>query len=241
MTVGAQADDVLVITALTRHYGPVVALDDVSFSVGRCEIFGLLGPNGAGKTTLLETVEGLRPVESGSVQVCGFDVTTAPAEVLRRIGVQLQGAEYLESLKVGQLLELFADLQGAPAGLDAVIARTHLGELLSRRPQQLSGGQRQRLGLALAIVHEPELLILDEPTSGLDPRARDQLKDIVRSLRADGTTVILSTHYLPDAEDLCDRLLVLDRGRVAALGGMRELIDDAGSLDSFYLDVTADD
>jgi ABC-2 type transport system ATP-binding protein len=234
-------DDALVVRDLSRHYGQVLALDHVSFSVSRGEVFGLLGPNGAGKTTLLETVEGLRPVESGSVEVCGFDVTRATPEVLRRIGVQLQGAEYLESLTVQQLLELFADLQGAPHGLAAVVSRTNLGELLGRRPQQLSGGQRQRLGLALAIIHEPDLLILDEPTSGLDPRARDQLKDIVRGLRDDGTTVILSTHYLPDAQDLCDRLLVLDRGRVVALGVLSDLIAEAGSLDRFYLDVTADD
>ena len=231
----------LEVVELTRHYGSILALDAVSFTVERGEVFGLLGPNGAGKTTLLETVEGLRPVESGSVLVCGLDVSIQPSEAQRRIGVQLQGAEYLQSLTVRQLVELFASLQGAEGAFDGVIERTGLSELLDRRPQQLSGGQRQRLGVALAIVHSPELLILDEPTSGLDPRARTRLKELILGLREDGTTVILSTHYLPDAEHLCDRVLVLDGGRVVALGATEELLNESGSLDKLFLDVTADD
>lgn len=236
-----QSAALLEVEDLTRHYGSVLALAGVSFTVERGEIFGLLGPNGAGKTTLLETIEGLRPVESGSVRVAGFDVEEQRHQVLCRIGVHLQGAEYLESLTVRQLVDLFASLQGAPDAVDDVIHRTHLTELTNRLPQQLSGGQRQRLGIALAVVHGPELLILDEPTSGLDPRARGQLKTLVRELRDDGTTVIISTHYLPDAEDLCDRVLVLDKGSVVALGPMDELLRHTGSLDALFLQVTTGD
>lgn len=237
----AGAELAIEVRSLSRHYGDVLALDDVSFTAYAGEVFGLLGPNGAGKTTLLETIEGLRPVESGSIAVCGFDVVTQTREVWRRIGVHLQDSEYIPSLSVSDLVSLFADLHGVGVDTAALLARSGLGGLEKRLPNQLSGGQRQRLGIALALLHGPSILILDEPTSGLDPRARERLKQLIRELKDDGTTVLLSTHYLPDAEDLCDRVMVLDRGKVVALGTLAELTLSAETLDGLFLRVTADD
>ena len=235
------AEPAIDVRSLSRHYGDLLALDDVTFTAQAGEVFGLLGPNGAGKTTLLETIEGLRPVESGSVAVCGFDVVTQTREVWRRIGVHLQDSEYIPSLSVRDLVSLFADLHGVDVDAADLLARSGLSGLEKRLPNQLSGGQRQRLGIALAILHSPSILILDEPTSGLDPRARERLKQLIRDLQAGGTTVLLSTHYLPDAEDLCDRVMVLDQGRVVASGTLAELTLSAETLDALFLRVTADD
>jgi ABC-2 type transport system ATP-binding protein len=210
---------------LKKFYGNTHAVDGVSFAVGQGEIFGMLGPNGAGKTTTTEILEGLRPPDSGSVRVLGMDVAREPQKIKQRIGVQLQTTALYPRLTVREVLDLFAAFyRGETHTTDELVDMMNLGEKRNTRSMDLSGGQRQRLSVALALINKPEILFLDEPTTGLDPQARRSLWDVIRSANRGGTTVFLTTHYMDEAEVLCQRVAVVDRGRIIALDSPPELI-----------------
>ncbi len=203
---------------LKKYYRETQAVDGISFSVETGEIFGLLGPNGAGKTTTIEIIEGMRAPDSGEVQVLGLDVTRHPAEVKSRIGVQLQTTSLFTRLTVREVLDLFRSFFPAKTrGADELIQLVDLGEKQHTLSKNLAGGQRQRLGVALALVNHPEIIFLDEPTTGLDPQARRNMWDIIRNIQKTGTTVMLTTHYMEEAQTLCDRVAIMDRGKVIAL------------------------
>jgi ABC-2 type transport system ATP-binding protein len=221
----AAAEPVVRVEELRKAYGQTRAVDGVSFDVRPGEVFGLLGPNGAGKTTTVEMLEGLRKPDGGSVRVLGIDVARDPDAIKERIGVSLQTAAMYPKLTVAELLDLFRSFyrRGRPAG--ELISLLDLEEKRNTRTKELSGGQRQRLAVALALVNDPEVLFLDEPTTGLDPAARRSLWDIVRSLRSEGRTILLTTHYMEEAEVLCDRLAIMDHGKVLAAGTVSELVD----------------
>ncbi len=220
-----------VIRAVEVHktYGAVHAVDGVSFHVARGEVFGLLGPNGAGKTTTVEMLEGLRRPDSGSLEVLGIDVARQPDALKQRIGVTLQTAELYPKLTVVEVLDLFRSFYRRTIPTDRLIDSLGLGERRLAQTRQLSGGQRQRLAVALALVNDPEVVFLDEPTSGLDPAARRSLWDLIRGLKAEGKTILLTTHYLEEAEILCDRLAIMDHGRIIALGTVDELVESRSS------------
>ncbi|WP_369405568.1 ABC transporter ATP-binding protein [Streptacidiphilus neutrinimicus] len=202
-----------------------MAVDDVSFDVEPGEIFGILGPNGAGKTTTVECVQGLRRPDGGTIRVLGLDPTTQAAQLRQRIGSQLQDSALPGRLRVAEAVELFAAFARRPVDRDELLARWHLEEQRSKAFDSLSGGQRQRLFIALAFVNSPELVFLDELTQGLDPQARRETWDLIREIRHGGTTVVLVTHFMDEAEHLCDRVAVVDGGRLVALDSPQGLID----------------
>lgn len=205
---------------LFKAYGTVQAVNNLTFAVRRGEIFGLLGPNGAGKSTTLNILQGLRLADRGNVSVLGLDIHLHAAKIKQRIGVQLQRTSLLPDLIALEQIELFARLYGRTlnrANALTLLERVALAEKAKSLPAKLSGGQQQRLALALALVNDPELVFLDEPTAGLDPQARHNLWDIVRGLRDDGRTVVVTTHYLEEAEALCHRVGIIDHGQLLAL------------------------
>ncbi len=221
----AGSDDAAIrVAGLRKTYGPLVAVDGISFEVARGEVFGLLGPNGAGKTTTVEVLEGLRVPDAGSVTVLGIDAVRRSDELRARIGVSLQTAALYPKLTVAELLDLFRAFYPSGRSTDGLIDLMDLGEKRSTRTQDLSGGQRQRLSVALALVNDPELVFLDEPTTGMDPAARRALWDVVLGLREQGRTVLLTTHYMEEAEILCDRLAIMDHGRILESGTVEELV-----------------
>jgi ABC-2 type transport system ATP-binding protein len=209
---------------LVKTYGPVQALDGVSFQVAHGEIFGLLGPNGAGKTTLIECALGLREPDAGSVQIDGLDALCNRSAVKGRIGAVLQATALQDAITPREALDLFAAFYPNPLPTGALLTRFGLAEKAGARFETLSGGQRQRLALALAFVNDPALLFMDEPTSGLDPQVRRELHDAIRQFRAEGRAVLLTTHYLEEAQLLCDHIAILHRGRIVAAGTPDELI-----------------
>ncbi len=203
---------------LVMSYGATRAVDGVSFTVRRGEFFGLLGPNGAGKTTTLEMIEGLRRPQSGSVSIGGVDPWSRDPALLHRIGVQLQASSFFERLTAREQVETFGALYGVAAGrTDELLELVGLSDKAGDRTEDLSGGQKQRLSIACALVHDPEVVFLDEPTAALDPQARRNLWDLLRAINADGRTVVLTTHYMDEAEALCDRVAIMDGGRVLRL------------------------
>ena len=208
---------VIRIVGLRKGYGEVVAVDGVNLTVNRGEVFGILGPNGAGKTTTLEMIEGLRKPDAGEIEVAGYDAVRESEDLKRIIGVQLQGAALFDYLTVRETLKLFADLYGAedsPARIRQLLDLVSLTEKAKSRVEDLSGGQQQRLSLALALVNDPKIVFLDEPTTGLDPQGRRNLWGLIRHIRSEGKSVVLTTHYMEEAEELCDRVAIMDRGRV---------------------------
>ena len=207
----------------------------VSFAIEAGEIFGLLGPNGAGKTTTLECLVGLREADAGALEVCGLDARKHPREVKQRIGVALQSTALQDKITPREALKLFGAFYRVRAEPAALLARFALTEKADARFDTLSGGQRQRLALALAFVNKPELVLLDEPTTGLDPAARRELHAEILQMKRDGHTVLLTTHYLDEAEQLCDRIAIIDRGRVIATGAPRELIAQSSASQSVTL------
>jgi ABC-2 type transport system ATP-binding protein len=219
---------VITVDHLHKSYGRTRAVDDVSFDVEAGEIFGILGPNGAGKTTTVECVQGLRHADGGTIRVLGLDPMTEAAEVRQRIGSQLQDSALPGRLRVAESLELFAAFARNPVDCEELLARWRLREQRDTAFDNLSGGQRQRLFIALAFVNTPELVFLDELTQGLDPQARRATWDLVREIRRGGTTVVLVTHFMDEAEHLCDRVAVIDEGRVIALDTPQSLIDGLG-------------
>jgi ABC-2 type transport system ATP-binding protein len=219
----------LSIRGLRKHYRKVRAVDGLDLAVAPGECFGLLGPNGAGKTTTIEICEGLTPADAGEVTVLGRQWQGDEAALRARIGVSLQETQFSEKLTVRETLALFRSFFEHGITPDAVLSQVQLTEKRDARVGQLSGGQKQRLALATALVGEPELLFLDEPTTGLDPQARRQLWELIEGFKHAGRTVILTTHYMEEAERLCDRVAVVDHGRVIALGTPRELIASLGA------------
>jgi ABC-type multidrug transport system ATPase subunit len=219
------AEKVVVLEGVTKRYGEVTALDGVSLDVRHGEFFGILGPNGAGKTTLVEIVEGMREADSGTVTVFGRSPWPRDTALLARIGVQTQASAFFARLTAGEHLRTVAALYGMdPATARTALERVGLTEKENARVDHLSGGQRQRLAVATALLHEPELIFLDEPTAALDPEARRELWDLLRSLRSEGRTIICTTHYLDEAEALCDRVAIVAGGRLVALDTPRNLI-----------------
>ena len=214
----------ITVQGLEKRYGDVTAVDGISFQVHRGEVFGLLGPNGAGKTTTVECIEGLRIPDSGEIEVLGMRAHPTNYALKARLGIQLQGTAFLPRLTVEETLRLFASFYPRSLPMGELLDLVALREKRRSQVKTLSGGQRQRLALAMALVNDPEVLILDEPTSGLDPQARRSLWELITSLKGRGKTVLLTTHYMEEAEYLCDRVLILDHGEIIALGGPEELI-----------------
>ncbi|HEU0195427.1 MAG TPA: ABC transporter ATP-binding protein [Gaiellales bacterium] len=214
-------DPAISIRGLTKRYGSAAAVDGVSFQVEKGEVFGILGPNGAGKTTTLEMIEGLRKPDGGEVLVLGEQVWPDPRRIQRRIGVQLQSTTLFDLLTARELLILFATFYNRPDAeqrADEVLRQVGLEGKSHDYAETLSGGQQQRLAIALALVHDPEIVFLDEPTTGLDPQARRNLWDVIRAINSDQRkTVVLTTHYLEEAEQLCDRVAIMDSARIVAL------------------------
>ncbi|HEX6062309.1 MAG TPA: ABC transporter ATP-binding protein [Candidatus Limnocylindria bacterium] len=209
---------------LQKHYGDIHAVRGISFEVLQGEIFGLLGPNGAGKTTTVEILEGLRKADGGEAIVDGIDVSKEPAKAKERVGVQLQQSAFPENFTAKETVELFALCYGVTVDAMALLKEVDLADKAGQRQEKLSGGQRQRLSIATALVNKPRVLFLDEPTTGLDPQARRNLWELVRGIRQSGTTVFLTTHYMDEAEVLCDRVAVMDHGEIIAMDPPRTLI-----------------
>jgi ABC-2 type transport system ATP-binding protein len=224
MAVGLDTAPVIRVRGLTKRYGEVQAVAGIDFDVAKGEIFGLLGPNGAGKTTTVEILEGLRKPDGGDVSVLGVDVMRDADAIKPRIGVSLQTAAMYPKLTVTELVDLFRSFYPRARSTQEIIDVLELGERRNARSQDLSGGQRQRLAVALSLVNDPELVFLDEPTTGLDPAARRSLWDIVDGLKADGRSVLLTTHYMEEAEILCDRLAIMDHGRILEMGTVEDLV-----------------
>jgi ABC-2 type transport system ATP-binding protein len=215
---------VIRVEGLIKTYGETRAVDGISFEVPGGTIFGMLGPNGAGKTTTVEVLEGLRQPDAGEVRVLGIDAVRDSDQLRARIGVSLQTAALYPKLTVFEVLTLFRAFYPSGREPDDLIQLMDLGEKRSTRTQNLSGGQRQRLSVALALVNNPELVFLDEPTTGMDPAARRALWDVVLGIRDAGHTVLLTTHYLEEAEVLCDRVAIMDHGRILEEGTVEELV-----------------
>ncbi|RSN68274.1 MULTISPECIES: ABC transporter ATP-binding protein [Actinomadura] len=218
---------IIEVEGLVKRYGGRAALDGVSFEVGDGEIFGILGPNGAGKTTAVECLEGLRRPDAGRVRVLGLDPRADGDRLRERIGVQLQQTGLPASIRVREALELYASFYRSPRDPGELLAEWDLEDKRRARVRRLSGGQAQRLHIALALVGRPDLVFLDEPTTGLDPQARRAAWNLIRRVRDGGVTVVLISHFMDEAEELCDRLAVFDRGRVAASGTPEALIEQA--------------
>jgi ABC-2 type transport system ATP-binding protein len=234
---------VIRIEGLRKSYGEVVAVDGVNLTVNRGEVFGILGPNGAGKTTTLEMIEGLRKSDAGEIEVAGYDAVRESEDLKRIIGVQLQSTALFDYLTVRETLELFADLYGvdnSPARIRDLLDVVSLTERTKSRVEDLSGDQQQRLSLALALVNDPKIVFLDEPTTGLDPQTRRNLWGLVRHIRSEDKSVVLTTPYMEEAEELCDRVAIMDRGRLlvcdSPMALVRSLNVDATILASVYTD-----
>lgn len=213
---------------LTKRYGSLLAVDRVNFAIGQGEIFGFLGPNGAGKTTCLEMMEGLRKPDGGKVLLKGVSVWPDPGKVKNLIGVQLQSTSFYEELTVKEIMILFASLYGRRLSgkqLDSLLGMAGLEEKRNAYTNSLSGGQKQRLAIITALVNEPEIIFLDEPTTGLDPQARRRSWEIIRELQSKGKTIILTTHYMEEAENLCERVAIIDQGKIVAIDQPQKLID----------------
>jgi len=242
---------VLEVQNLTKRYGDLVAVNGVSFSVNRQEIFGILGPNGAGKTSTLEMIETLRPIDSGTVMLDGLDVTKHPQKVKRIIGVQLQASAFFDKLSLTELLLLFGEMYSRQVDPLALLNEVELKDKAKSYVTDLSGGQKQRFSIAAALVNDPVILFLDEPTTGLDPQARRHLWGVIKRIRSEGKTVVLTTHYMEEAEELCERVAIMDNGKIIAnappqelvqqligKGFKKERVERLASLEDVFLDLT---
>jgi len=209
---------------LRKVYDEKVAVDNISFEVKAGEIFGILGPNGAGKTTTLEMIETMRPIDGGSVTVDGINVAEKPNAIKQIIGVQPQTASFQDKQKLSEIIEMFAAAYGEQVNPQEFLEDVQLGEKANAFVEQLSGGQRQRLSIAAALVHSPKVFFMDEPTTGLDPQARRKLWGLVKKIRDQGVTVIMTTHYMEEAEVLCDRVAIMDGGKIIALDTPKNLV-----------------
>ncbi|HEY4844097.1 MAG TPA: ABC transporter ATP-binding protein [Candidatus Dormibacteraeota bacterium] len=241
----------IVVEGLRKRYGSLVAVDGISFRVKEREIFGLLGPNGAGKTTTVEILEGLRSADEGQALVGGIDVRKDPQKVKGVIGVQLQSSAFFDGLNLLELLDMFAALYKHDVDAMAILKKVDLAEKARSKVSTLSGGQKQRFSIATALVNEPQILFLDEPTTGLDPQARRNLWELAQSIRAEGRTIVLTTHYMDEAETLCDRVAIMDHGKILAMeppdamiqrlldkGFKGERVERSANLEDVFLDMT---
>jgi ABC-2 type transport system ATP-binding protein len=209
---------------LTKRYGSKTVVNGINFSVEEGEVFGILGPNGAGKTTTLEMIEALRPIDAGTATLAGYNVAEDPANVKALIGVQPQHPSFEEKTKLTELIEFFSSTYGERVNPKEFLADVQLLDKADSYVEQLSGGQQQRFSIAAALVHGPKVFFLDEPTTGLDPQARRNLWDLIREVRNRGVTVIMTTHYMDEAELLCDRVAVMDEGNIVAIDSPQNLI-----------------
>ena len=223
-----ESSPIIQVRDLRKVYGDFAAVDGISFEVRKGETFGILGPNGAGKTTTLEMIEGLKQATSGSIIVDGKDVARQAHEVKSVIGVQLQASTFFEGLTLNELLDTFGALYGRRVDAKSLLADVQLLEKADSQVKELSGGQKQRFSIAVGLVNEPKVLFLDEPTTGLDPQARRNLWDLVGQIKARGTTIVLTTHYMDEAEVLCDRIAVMDHAKIVALDTTRNLLHNSG-------------
>ncbi|MGE5123853.1 MAG: ABC transporter ATP-binding protein, partial [Acidobacteriaceae bacterium] len=221
-------DNIVQVNGLRKTYGQTIAVDEVSFDVQAGEIFGMVGPNGAGKTTTIECLEGLRKRDAGTVRVLGVDPQLAGQALCLQVGMQLQQSNLPDRIKVWEALDLYASFYPRSVDWKELIARLGLVEKRNTPFAKLSGGQKQRLFIALALLHDPQLVFLDELTTGLDPQARHAIWDLVRDMRSRGKTVLLTTHFMEEAEHLCDRVAIIDHGRIVALDTPAALIQNLG-------------
>ncbi len=222
------ANPVLQVEYLVKRYGEVEAVRGVSFSVDEGEVFGLLGPNGAGKTSTIEVLEGLRVADGGSATVCGLDPQKNPNELKNEIGATLQATSLPDKLRVSEAMRLFASFYKRRRNTDELLKRFGLEEKRHSFYNQLSGGQKQRLALAMALINDPRVLFLDEPTAGLDPQVRREIYGVIEELKREKKTIVLTTHYIEEAEKLCDRVAIIDHGKLIASGTPRELKQRSG-------------
>jgi ABC-2 type transport system ATP-binding protein len=236
---------------LKKHYGDKQAVDGVSFEVKKGEIFGILGPNGAGKTTTLEMMETLRPIDSGYVRINGIDVTENPHAIKYLIGVQPQSPTFQDKTRLTEVIEMFAASYGEKVDVMSFLRDVGLEEKANNYVEDLSGGQKQRLSITTALVHGPKVFFLDEPTTGLDPQARRNLWELIENVRKKGISVIMTTHYMDEAEILCDRIAIMDNGKIIAIDTPKKLIKqllargfkkeehvEQANLDDVFIDLT---
>jgi ABC-2 type transport system ATP-binding protein len=219
------ANTIISVNNLVKNYGSFQAVKGISFEVLEGEIFGLLGPNGAGKSTTLEIIETLRPKTSGEVIVDGFNLDKAPNEIKKIIGVQLQASGYYPGLNLLQLIKLFCGLYNRDVDPMELLEMVNLREKAKAKVKELSGGQKQRFSVATTLINQPRIIFLDEPTTGLDPQARRSLWELIKNIRGRGTTVIITTHYMEEAESLCDRVAIIDAGKIISMDDPDKLID----------------
>lgn len=246
--------DIIRVKGLVKRYAGKAAVDGISFEVGEGEIFGILGPNGAGKTTTLEMLEALRPIDEGSATLDGINVSKNPDKIKLLIGVQPQTPSFEEKTKLTELIDFFASTYGEKVDAKKFLSDVQLSDKANSYVEQLSGGQRQRFSIAAALVHGPKVFFLDEPTTGLDPQARRNLWDLIREVRDRGVTVVMTTHYMDEAELLCDRVAIMDSGKIIALDTPKNLIKallkrgfkkkhvvDQANLEDVFIDMTGKD
>ncbi|MCE2655991.1 MAG: ABC transporter ATP-binding protein [Sediminibacterium sp.] len=217
---------IITVKNLVKKYGNFTAVNGISFEVNPGEIFGLLGPNGAGKSTTLEIIETLREKTSGEIWVNGLSIDDAPEAIKKIIGVQLQTAGFYPSLTLTELIELFVGLYQTDIDPLSLLNKVNLSDKANAKFKQLSGGQKQRFSIATTLINKPTIVFLDEPTTGLDPQARRNLWDLIKEIRDNGTTVIITTHYMDEAEVLCDRVAIIDSGEIIAINTPNALIDE---------------
>jgi ABC-2 type transport system ATP-binding protein len=243
--------NIITVTHLTKRYGDKTAVDDISFTVRQGEIFGILGPNGAGKTTTMEMIEALRPIDHGEIILDGINVAKHPQKIKAIIGIQLQASAFFDKVNLVESLRMFAAFYGAKVDPMELLREVDLADKAKSYPEKLSGGQKQRFSIATALVNQPRVLFLDEPTTGLDPQARRNMWELITAIKARGITVIMTSHYMEEAEKLCDRLAIMDEGRVIALDSpanlVKKLLDRgfhkkqvraAADLEDVYIDLT---
>ncbi|MDX2049428.1 MAG: ABC transporter ATP-binding protein [Chitinophagaceae bacterium] len=218
-------EKIIQVKELVKNYGNFQAVKGISFDVYEGEIFGLLGPNGAGKSTTLEIIETLREKTSGEIWVNGFNLDKEPEKIKKIIGVQLQASGFYPGLKLTELIELFAGLYNEETDAHVLLKLVNLEDKAKSKFKELSGGQKQRFSIATTLINHPKIIFLDEPTTGLDPQARRNLWDLIRNIRSKGTTVIITTHYMDEAEYLCDRVAIMDQGKIVGLDSPDKMID----------------
>jgi ABC-2 type transport system ATP-binding protein len=246
--------NIIKVTGLTKRYGSKTTVKDISFTVKEGEVFGILGPNGAGKTTTLEMIEALRPIDGGTVILDGIDVQKDPARVKEIIGIQLQSTAFFDKLTLREQLKMFDGLYGETTDPDELLAEVQLTDKAKSYVEKLSGGQRQRFSIAAALINKPRVLFLDEPTTGLDPQARRNLWDLITAIKAKGITVVLTTHYMDEAELLCDRIAIMDNGEIVTIDTPNNLVKalikrgfkktqhvEQANLEDVFIDLTGKD